>query len=291
MKLLTTNGWDDYELLDSGNGRRLERFGTYVLSRPDPQCIWLPKRSTKEWEKAVAIYEVQRGEQGQWRQKKPISQPWIITYNDLKFNAYLTPFKHTGIFPEQHLHWDWMKEIIENGKLKMENGEIRILNLFGYTGGATLVCAAAGANVTHIDASRKSIQYAKENQESSNLTEKPIRWILDDAMAFVKREVRRGNTYHGIIMDPPVFGHGPDGSTWDFQRDFPLLIKECKSIFDKDGLFFLVNAYAISASSIMLENVLSDYLPQGSIEGGELVLEESSGRQLSTGIYARWERS
>lgn len=284
MKLLNTKGWGEYELLDSGNGKRLERFAQYVLSRPDPQCVWLPTRNTKEWEKADAVFE------NGWKTKRAFPNCWKVSYGDLIFNAYLTPFKHTGIFPEQHLHWEWMRSLIENSELRIQKREINVLNLFGYTGGATLACAAAGAHVTHVDASKKSIQYAKENQACSSLIEKPIRWILDDAMAFVKREVRRGNTYHGIIMDPPVFGHGPDGSTWDFQRDFPLLVKECKHIFDNAGLFFLVNAYAVSASSIMLENVLSDYLPKGLLESGELVLEESSGRLLSTGIYARWQR-
>jgi 23S rRNA (cytosine1962-C5)-methyltransferase len=284
MKLLTTKGWKDYELLDSGGGRRLERFGDYTLSRPDPQCIWQPKLPLKEWERADGVFE--KG----WKTKRKFPESWKISYENLVFNAYLTPFKHTGIFPEQHLQWDWMKNIIQNSELKTENKEIKVLNLFGYTGGATLACAATGATVTHVDASRKSIQYAKENQYSSNLQECTIRWILDDAMTFVRREKRRGNTYHGIIMDPPIFGHGPNGSTWDFQRDFPILAKECGDIFDKDGLFFVVNAYAISASSIMLENVLADFLPNGTLESGELLLEEKSGRLLSTGIFARWER-
>lgn len=286
MTILTTKGWKDYELLDSGNGRRLERYGVHTLSRPDPQCIWLPKLPKNVWDTADAVFEREG-----WKKSPHFPKTWQVPYETIILNAYLTPFKHTGIFPEQHLQWDWMKTVLEKSRPNIEKKDMKVLNLFGYTGGATLACAQTGVSVTHVDASKKSIALAKENQQTSGLDNAKIRWIVDDALAFVKREKRRGNTYHGIIMDPPVFGHGPDGSVWDFQKHFPELIKECKDIFAKSGIFFLVNAYAISASAIMLENVLSDYLPKGIMESGELVIEEKSGRLLSTGIFARWENS
>lgn len=282
MKLLSTKGWQDYELIDSGNGKRLERFGKYIISKPDPQAIWKPFLSQANWQKADATY---LDEDKKWRQNT-LPEKWELRYKDIKFYARLTSFKHTGIFPEQILNWEY----IENA-IKKANKEINVLNLFGYTGIASLVCAANGAKVTHVDGSKPSISWARENQALSNLVDKPIRWILDDAVEFCAREVRRGNKYDAIIMDPPVYGHGPNGEVWDFNKSFPALLENCKNLLSSDPVFVIINAYAISASSLMLSNMIEDYLgfAKEKIEYGELAIEESKrNRFLSTGIVARF---
>jgi 23S rRNA (cytosine1962-C5)-methyltransferase len=283
MNILTTAGWEDYELLDTGNGLRLERFGKYRLVRPDPQIVWQPHLPQSEWLSADAVYNPYKK---QWDNKNKIQQRWLMHYKDLSFWAELTPFKHTGVFPEQTLQWDWMSEKIHNAK-----GQVKVLNLFAYTGIASLVAAQAGAVVTHVDASRPTIGWAKENQAASQLTEKPIRWILDDALKFVQREIKRGAKYDALIMDPPVYGHGPGGEKWEFTESFPELLAASRQILGNNPLFVLINAYAISASSLMLENVLKDFVPtkKQNIEVGELAIEEQgSGRLLSTGIFGRW---
>ncbi len=282
MLILKTKGFADYELIDSGNGQRLERFGKYTLVRPDPQAIWKTSQPDNLWNDASATFEKTLGDKGIWK-KKNLPEKWEVKYKNLTFLAKLSPFKHTGIFPEQHLQWDFIGD-----QIKSANGEVKILNLFGYTGGASLAAAAAGAIVTHVDASRSAIGWAKENQLASNLEDKPIRWILDDALKFVKRELNRGNKYEGIIMDPPIYGHGPDGEVWDFPKHFPELLEICTQLLSDKPLFLIINAYAISASSLMLENILKDYLKIGQVESGELVLVDRGGRELSTGIFARW---
>jgi 23S rRNA (cytosine1962-C5)-methyltransferase len=283
MNILTTAGWGGYELLDTGNGMRLERFGKYRLVRPDPQIVWQPHLPQSEWLSADAVYNPYKK---QWDNKNNIPQRWLMHYKDLSFWAELTPFKHTGVFPEQTLQWDWMSEKIQNAK-----GQVKVLNLFAYTGIASLVAAQAGAVVTHVDASRPTIGWAKENQAASQLTEKPIRWILDDALKFVQREIKRGAKYDALIMDPPVYGHGPGGEKWEFTESFPELLAASRQILGNNPLFVLINAYAISASALMLENVLKDFVPtkKQNIEVGELAIEEQgSGRLLSTGIFGRW---
>jgi 23S rRNA (cytosine1962-C5)-methyltransferase len=289
MNVLLTKGFKDYELIDSGNGQRLERFGKFILKRPDPQVIWKPKKDKSFWEKADAIYE-SFGTKGKWVNINKVPEKWLVSYKDLSFFCKLTPFKHTGVFPEQSLQWDFIEEKISVRKTK-DNKEINVLNLFGYTGISSLVCAANGAKVTHLDASHPAIGWAKENQKASGLLEKPIRWILDDALKFTQREIKRNVKYDGIIMDPPVYGHGPKGEKWDFNESFPQLMQACRSILSVSPLFVIVNAYAISSSSIMLDNVLKDYLSDlgGTFEYGELALQEkNSERLLSTGIFARW---
>ncbi len=284
MDILSTKGFKDYELIDSGNGQRLERFGKFILVRPDPQVIWKPKKDNSFWEKADAVYE-SFGNKGRWINKNKVPEKWQISYKDLSFFCKLTPFKHTGVFPEQSLQWDFMEE-----KLRDFEGA-SVLNLFGYTGVSTLVCAANGAKVTHLDASHSAIGWARENQEASGLLQKPIRWILDDALKFTQREVKRNIKYDAIIMDPPIYGHGPGGEKWDFNESFPKLMEICRNILSANPLFVIVNAYAISSSSIMLDNVLKDYLSGlgGTFEYGELALQEKDGdRLLSTGIFARW---
>lgn len=292
MIILQTPGWDDYSLLDTGNGKRLEQFGKYRLVRPDPQIIWKPKLPAIEWERADAVFENgEKGKRGEWKKKSSMPDEWKVRYEDIVFNAKLSPFKHTGIFPEQSLQWEWMQSRIKNNESRSKNRKPKILNLFAYTGGASLVCAAEGAEVTHVDASKPSISWAHENQDSSHLADKSIRWILEDVLSFVKREVKRGNTYEGIIMDPPVFGHGPEGERWEFNESFPELLQLCKTLLSKDALFIIINAYAISSSALALENSLSDIVEglDGEIEVGELALEEKTNhRLLSTGIFARW---
>jgi len=283
MIVLSTKGWDDYELIDSGNGSRLERFGAYSLIRPDPQIIWKPHRAST-WNSAHATFKRTDHDKGTWETVSPIPEKWLLTYKNISFFCKLTSFKHTGIFPEQSVQWDWIEQNIQKA-----NRPIRLLNLFGYTGIATLVAAGAGANVTHVDASKSTIAWAKDNQEASNLIDKPIRWILDDALTFDRREIKRGIFYDAIIMDPPAYGHGPNGEVWDFNKSFPELLKTCSSLLSDNPLFVLANAYAISSSGIMLENVFKDFLPTNHLESGELALEEKEGsRLLSTGIFARW---
>jgi len=241
MQILTTNGWNGYELLDSGDGYRLERFGDYTISKPDPQAIWQRSLSKSHWEKADAVFEKNEGNE-RWVTNREIPEKWLLEYKNIAFFAKLTPFKHTGIFPEQHLNWDFITNSITKS-----NRSVKVINLFGYTGIASLVAAAAGAQVTHVDASRPAIGWARENQEASGLIDKPIRWILDDVSKFVEREIRRGNSYDGIIMDPPVYGHGPNGEVWDFSKSFPELMKLCSEVLTATPLFMIVNAYAISS--------------------------------------------
>ncbi|OGH07382.1 MAG: hypothetical protein A2171_02620 [Candidatus Levybacteria bacterium RBG_13_35_9] len=282
MKLLSTKGFPDYELLDCGFGKRLEKFGKYIISRPDPQAIWKTHHSKDYWEKADAKY---LDDEKKWNLNS-LPQKWQISYKNINFYAKLTNFKHMGVFPEQVLNWEFIEE-----RLKSAGKQNNILNLFGYTGIASLVCSVNGANVTHLDGSKPSISWAKENQQLSGLSDKPIRWILDDALDFTAREKRRGNLYDAIIMDPPVYGHGPKGEIWDFNKSFPLLLENCRKILSPTPLFLIVNAYAISSSSLMLKNMLEDYLQLDpkKIEYGELALQEKfRNRFLSTGIVARY---
>ena len=297
MNILSTPGWEDYELLDTGDGMRLERFGQYRLSRPDPQIIWKPRLAIDHWENVDATFDADKRK---WITKKKMPEKWLLRYKNISFYAKLSPFKHTGVFPEQSLQWEWISSVMMHSSLIKQNAghkkpvnEMKILNLFGYTGIASLVCAAGGAAVAHIDASRPTIGWARENQEASGMENKPIRWILDDTVKFVQREVKRGVQYDGIIMDPPVYGHGPNGETWDFNDSFPKLLDLCRRVLVPQPQFILINAYAISSSALMLENVLSDYVSdlKGTIETGELALiEKSAGRLLSTGIFARWSK-
>ncbi len=295
MKILSTPGWEEYSLLDSGDTYRLEQFGKFRIARPDPQCIWQKKLRKSEWESADAIFTKDTNGKDRWITKTKLPEKWLIHYKNLSFYAKLTPFKHTGIFPEQHLQWDWISNVIQSeAKNPVRNNKrLKILNLFAYTGIASLVAAENGCEVTHVDASSPSIAWAKENQAASNLTNKPIRWIKDDVLKFCERELRRGHRYDGIIMDPPAYGHGPSGEVWDFHKCFPKLLGVCMQLLTPNPIFLLINAYAISASSLMLGNVLADYAKDldGVIESGELCLQEKdSSRLLSTGIFTRWSR-
>lgn len=287
IKISVVDKWRDYELIDSGEGRRLERFGKYILDRPDPQIIWKMSLPQTEWNKADAKFERSKNDKGEWVLNKEMPSKWPIKINDLEYWVKLTPFKHTGIFPEQYLQWEFI-----SNKIKSFGEKVNILNLFAYTGVTTIVCAKAGAKVTHLDASKPAVTWANENRELNKMGDAPIRWIIDEALSFTEREIKRGVRYDAIIMDPPAYGHGPKGEPWDFNKDFPRLIENCRKILSPTPLFVLVNAYAISSSSVTLANTIRDYFSdsEGVIDSGELGIRESSeGRILSTGIWAKWE--
>lgn len=284
MQLLTLKDFPDYELIDSGGGMRLERFGTVVISKPDPQALWERKAPIDVWNNVHALFN-----DGNWLLKKEIPNPWIVNFEEIKLHARLTPFKHVGIFPEQAVFWKMTTEIIKNSSIQKP----KVLNLFGYTGAASISLAKGGAFVTHVDASKPSITYAKENMLLSGLPDNSIRWIIDDAIKFTSREIKRGNFYDGIILDPPVYGHGPQGEPWDFYKNINQLLLNCKKILSPKPMFIIFNAYAISSSSLMLNHLLTDLTKNlgGKITSGELVIEESFGKRLlSTGIYSYWRK-
>ncbi len=321
----------DYELLDSGEGEKLERFGKIVLSRPDPQALWSKKLPPEEWKKADGVFDtsaITKNERGDWKLKPTVPNRWEISFADLKLYIKPTAFKHVGVFPEQAPNWDWMREKIQEAagvapfsrpaelatlplrsdKLRsfesstsVASADIEILNLFAYTGGASLACAQAGAKVVHVDGSKVALTWARENAELSGLKDKPVRWILDDARAFVKREIKRGRKYHGIIMDPPAFGHGPENEVWKIEDDFHKLVEDCISLLADKPLFFLINGYSAGYSAVAYRNNLLPLVEKfgGKIEIGELTLQErirevANGgikgevRLLPCGIFVRW---
>ena len=296
-KILKTKPSAGYALVDSGAGEKLERFGVFTLARPDPQALWAKTSAEEIWQKAQGVFsrEAVKDEKGKgdkaeksaWKIKLGVPEKWQIDLGGLKFWIKPSSFKHVGVFPEQVGNWDWLRDTISN-----HDGKVSVLNLFGYTGGATLACAQAGAEVCHVDGSKTAITWAKENAGISELATKPIRWILDDAVAFVKREVKRGKKYDGIIMDPPVFGRGPDGEVWKIEENFLQLIELCKQIMTDKPLFFLINGYAAGYSAIAYENILKSLAKDwgGEIEVGELTIEEEkTGRLLPAGIFGRWK--
>ncbi len=312
--ILETSPSKDYELLDSGEGEKLERYGDVVLSRPDPQALWPKFLGNEEWRKANARFtrseknarwdpapEQARYGAGKkasatvmrsgWKINSGVPEEWAIELGGLKFWIKPTAFKHTGVFPEQVPNWNWMRNIIASASVSEKSASVSVLNLFGYTGGATLAAAQAGAKVCHVDGSKVAITWAKKNAEISGLADKPIRWILDDVRAFLKREVKRGHKYDGIIMDPPAFGHGPDGELWKIEDNLIELFSLCKNVLSDNPLFFLVNGYASGYSAIAYENNLELITKHfgGMIEIGELTIKEASGRLLPSGIFARWK--
>lgn len=279
----------DYELLDSGEEEKLERFGAVVLSRPDPGALWR-KNNPSIWSDADALF-VRYGKQGEWKKKSTLPESWNIDALDLKLLVKPTSFKHVGVFPEQIPHWKWMQEKIVEAKNKNPDRTISVLNVFAYTGGATLACAKAGAEVTHVDGSKASVQWARDNAELSGLVDAPIRWIIDDAMTFIKREIKRGKKYDGIVMDPPAFGHGPNDELWKIKEHFLPLFDLIRELLSDNPLFVLVSGYAAGYSSVALSqnmnNLVSSY--GGELVHGELFIQESTERKflLSAGIYAR----
>ncbi|MFR8103917.1 MAG: class I SAM-dependent methyltransferase [Clostridia bacterium] len=280
--------WKEYEILDMANGEKLEKWGNIILVRPDPQIIWKEKSFPKKWEKVNATYHRSKTGGGAWEYKSNLPKSWQIQYKELTFNIKPMGFKHTGLFPEQASNWDWMMD-----KIRKSNRTIKVLNLFAYTGGASVACLAAGASVCHVDSSKGMVAWAKENVISSGLEKKPIRYLVDDVVKFVNREIRRGNTYDAIIMDPPSYGRGANGEVWQFEENIYELIKLCQKVLSNNPLFFLINSYTTGISSTVLENMLrltvnKEY--KGKVTAGEVGLPmKDSNLILPCGIYGRWE--
>lgn len=294
LEVLITEPEKDYELLDSGDGEKLERYGAFVVSRPDPQALWKKTLSDGEWKKAQAIFD-RTTEKAGWKIAHEVPSRWSISFSGLKFWIRPTSFKHTGLFPEQSQNWKWIQNIITTPPaaplLSKEGKKIKVLNLFGYTGGATLAALAAGAEVVHVDGSKVALQWAKDNAELSGLHDKPVRWLLDDAFAFVEREIRRGNVYDAIMMDPPSFGHGPKGEVWKIEQKFIPFLEACKKLLTPNPLFIIINGYSSGYSAIAYENALKDMMKEysGTTTCGELTIrEKSSQKLLPSGIFARW---
>lgn len=301
---LESSGWRDYELLDSGDGLKLERFGPYTFIRPEVQAMWKPVLSKKEWASAHATFQ-STGEEsgGHWIFKKKVPERWELAYGPLRFWVMTTPGRHLGVFPEAASHWDFIANTVREANLRPErsaasspskgrNESVKVLNLFGYTGLATLAAAAAGAQVTHVDASKKSVSWARENQALSKLNDKPIRWIVDDALKFVEREGRRGAHYDGILLEPPKFGRGPKGEVWEVYKSLPHLLEACRTVLSDHPLFMIVTVYAVKASAVHLGQALQEIMSRhrGRIENGEQVTrEKSAGRFISQAVYARWQ--
>ncbi|MCL4268857.1 MAG: class I SAM-dependent methyltransferase [Anaerolineales bacterium] len=287
--LLEAKNWQDYELLDSGDGLKLERFGKYIFARPESQAMWSRALSPSEWQNAHAVFQPTGEESGgHWELKKKVEEKWVMNYRDLKFWAMTTPGRHLGVFPEVAAHWDFMADSIQKAGTKPN-----ALNLFGYTGLATLAAAAAGASVTHVDASKKSVGWARENQELSKLSDRPIRWIVEDALKYVQREAKRGVKYDGIILDPPKFGRGPKGEVWEVYKSLPNLLEECRKCLSDNPLFVIVTVYAVRASAIHVAQAVDEMMKKykGALDSGELVTRETSAnRLLSQAVYARWSR-
>ena len=282
------SNWKDYEILDMANGEKLERWNNIYLVRPDPQIIWNDKQYPEKWKQANARYNRSSTGGGHWDYKKRLPDSWQIKYKNLTFNIKPMGFKHTGIFPEQAVNWDWMMDKIKNAKR-----EIKVLNLFAYTGGATVACASAGASVCHVDSSKGMVTWAKENITSSGLAERPVRYIIDDVVKFVNREIRRGNKYDAIIMDPPSYGRGANGEVWQFENNIYDLVELCTNVLSDNPLFFLINSYTTGISSKVLENILNLTVNKehnGKVSSGEIGLPmENSKLVLPCGIYGRWE--
>lgn len=281
----------EYELVDSGEGQKLERYGDFLMSRPDPEALWKKNLDEKEWGKAHLEF-IRSGTKNKWIIKNGVPNSWDISYGNLKFLIKPTSFKHIGLFPEQLSNWKWMEEKILKAST-IKDKKVSVLNLFAYTGGATLAAAKAGAEVAHVDASKNAVEWARKNAELSGLKDAPIRWLIEDVILFLKREVKRGRKYDAIIMDPPAFGHGPKDELWKIEEDFLSLMSLCKQVLSNDPLFILINGYTAGYSSIVYQNNLMDLMKdyKGKVEGGELVIEESnSKRLLPCGIFARWER-
>ncbi len=272
--------WEDYELLDSGDFEKLERFGDILMVRPEPQALW-KKADEGKWAEAHLVY-ARQGREGEWQSLKNVPEAWQVSWENLKFHIRPTSFKHTGLFPEQASNWKYLRDHLKPGQ--------KVLNLFGYTGGASVAAASVDAEVTHCDASKPVVTWGRENLELSGLSDKKCRWIVDDAQRFVAREIRRGNSYDAIIMDPPAFGRGPEGEVWQFEKHLPLLLDECVKILNKDHGMLLVNAYSLGFPGLAIENLVRTAAPFiKNIETVELTLKESTRRafELPTGIVVR----
>lgn len=285
--VMRTTGWADYALLDSGGGRKLERYGPYRVVRPEPQAMWSPRLPACDWESADAVFDpTDEEDAGRWRFRNQLSESWPLAWGEVTFKGRFTAFRHLAFFPEQAANWAWL-----DSQVRAASGQPRVLNLFGYTGVASLVMSAAGAAVTHVDASKKAVVWARENAALSGLIDRPIRWITEDARKYVHREVRRGSKYEGLILDPPKYGRGPDGEVWRLFEDLPELTRLCGQLLSESAKFLVLNAYAERISGAALAGLLAETLADrgGRIEWGELALEEAAGdRAIGMSFYARW---
>ena len=285
----TVVGFNDYELIDADSGERLERWGDIILIRPDPQVIWSGKRTDKRWYNANAIYHRSTSGGGYWEKLKSVPDVWSINYQDLTFRLKPMGFKHTGLFPEQAVNWSLAKELIEN-----ENREISVLNLFAYTGGATVACLSAGAKVTHVDASKGMVQWAKENAVASGLADKNVRWLVDDCLKFVKREIRRDKKYDAIIMDPPSYGRGPNGEVWKLEQQLGELLEETGKLLSDNAVFFFLNSYTGGLSPSILNYMVKQHIAKN--RGGEIFTDEiglkitQKGISMPCGNTTVWKR-
>ena len=288
LQLISSDGFRDYALLDCGAGRKLERFGSIIVDRPEPQALWRAKLTKSEWSKAHAVFSAsgEDDEKGKWRVDKPVPDAWPVKIDGVTMLCKLAGLWHLGLFPEQYPHWQWMLERIAAVK-----GETpRVLNLFGYTGAASLIAAKAGAEVTHVDASKKAIQWGKENQSASKLDQAKVRWLLDDAAKFVARDVRRGKTYHVILVDPPKFGRGPEGEVWDLFKNLPDLLGDVAKLLAPKDAAMVLTVYAIRASALAFDQLLRDALngKGGAFDTGELAIRSQSGPLVPTSLFVRW---
>lgn len=294
-ELLIANDWADYQLLDSGKGGKLEQVGPYRFVRPEPQALWAPLLPAAEWDGADAIFSAAASgdeEAGRWRFNRELPPSWTLHWDDIAFLSRPTPFRHLAFFPEHSVHWLFARECLA----ERQSAQPEVLNLFGYTGLASLVCAKAGARVTHVDASKKAIAFGKDNQAAAGLEQAPIRWICDDALAFVRRELRRGRRYDGIVLDPPKFGRGPDGETWRLESDLPELLGACQKLLrtapddpaSAQG-FLIATVYAVRLSYLALAQTAQDCFEGGHWQCGEMALKHKDrDRHLPTAIFARW---
>ena len=285
--VMRSTGWSDYALIDSGGGRKLERYGPVTVVRPEPQCLWAPRMPETAWTAANAIFDPSDEEDaGHWRRAGPIPDAWPMAWGDVAFHARLTAFRHLGVFPEQAANWAWLAE-----RLTGVGPGLRVLNLFGYTGVASLVAAAAGAIVTHVDASKKAVAWGKDNAALAGLTEAPVRWICEDARKWVMREQKRGARYDAIVLDPPKYGRGPGGEVWRLHENLPALLKGCAELLSSDASFVLLNAYSERISGLALAGLMGDVIVArgGRVDWGELALmEEAGGRGVGLSFFARW---
>lgn len=318
IDLIETQGFADYALIDSGGGRKLERFGTIIVDRPEPQALWTPRRAKAEWAKAHAVFSAsgEDDEKGRWRVDKPVPDAWPVRLAlappnapsgrlsphgnapsgrlpagesegaNIRVLCKLQGLWHLGLFPEQIPHWQWMLNRIA----AVKDGPPRVLNLFGYTGAASLLAAAAGAEVTHLDASKKAVAWGRENQAASKLEAAKIRWIVDDAAKFVAREVRRGKTYHVILIDPPKFGRGPEGEVWDLFTNLPAFLTECVQLLDPRQSSMILTVYAIRASALAFDQLMREALRcrKGELHTGELAIRAENGHAVPTSLFTRW---
>jgi len=288
------DGWNDYEVLDTSAGEKLERWGNYILVRPDPQVIWNTPHKVREWKQKNGHYHRSNKGGGQW-EFFDLPEQWEISYGNLKFHLKPFHFKHTGLFPEQAVNWEWSGNLIREAKKKNPGKEIKVLNLFAYTGGATVACADAGAAVTHVDASKGMVTWAKENAAASGLANAPIRYLVDDCVKFVEREIRRGNHYDAIIMDPPSYGRGPKGEIWKIEEKIFPLVQLCTKVLADKPLFFLINSYTTGLQPAVLSYMLNLELKSrfgGTVEADEIGLpvRGKQGLVLPCGASGRWSR-